>query len=256
MNETSLPTQQKKTRQALRREASSINQARTLLLVMPVVFLLGLFTGYLVWGRSSVGVAANDPNNAQDPNQAAAAQAPQANTRYKVDEGGSPAIGPKTAPITIVEFSDYQCPYCLKWHTEVYAQLLKAYPDKIRFVYRDFPLYSIHPEAGPAAEAAACAGEQSRYFDYHDRLFSEEVSLSSDAYLQYAQELGLDLVKFKDCLSSHRYKDQVYANYQYGANLGVRSTPTFFINGIILIGAQPIEAFKQVIDKELSAKTQ
>lgn len=256
MNETSLPAQQKKTRQALRKEAASINQARTLTLLLPVVFLLGLFTGYLVWGRSAVGVAANNPNGAQDPNQAAAAQATQANTRYIVDEGGSPAIGPKNAPITIIEFSDYQCPYCLKWHTEVYAQLLKAYPDKIRFVYRDFPLYSIHPEAGPAAEAAACAGEQGRYFDYHDKLFGEEFSLGNDAYLKYAEELGLDQAKFKDCLSSHRYKNEVYANYQYGANLGVRSTPTFFINGIILIGAQPIEAFQQVIDKELSAKSQ
>ncbi len=204
-------------------------------------------------------MAAAAANNAADnpaANQPTAVQTPQKVTRYNVDEGGNPAIGPKNAPITIIEFSDYQCPYCLKWNTEVYQRLLQAYPDKIRFVYRDFPLYSIHPEAGPAAEAADCAGEQGRYYDYHDRLFSGEFELSANAYTQYATELGLDEAKFNDCMSSHRYKDEVTADYQYASNLGVRSTPTFFINGIALIGAQPIEAFQQIIDKELSGQPQ
>ena len=255
MNETSPLIQQKKTRHALREETLALSRTRIVTLLVPVAFALGLFIGYLIWGRTSATLAANNQASTPVANQAAA-QTPQPVTRYKVDEGGNPAVGPKTAPVTIIEFSDYQCPYCIQWDTQVYKRLLQAYPDKIRFVYRDFPLYSIHPEAEPAAEAADCAGEQGRYYDYHDKLFSEEVELGSAAYTQYASELGLDMAKFKDCLSSQRYKAEVTADYQYGSNLGVRSTPTFFINGIALIGAQPYETFKQIIDKELSGQPQ
>jgi protein-disulfide isomerase len=255
MNQTSTLTQQKKTRHALREETLAVSRTRMVTLLVPVAFAMGLLIGYMIWGRSSATLAANDPAGNLSANQAAA-QTSQPVTRYKVDDGGNLAVGPNTAPITIVEFSDYQCPYCIKWDTEVYKRLLQAYPDKIRFVYRDFPLYSIHPEAEPAAEAANCAGEQGRYYDYHDKLFSEEVELGSAAYTQYASELGLDMAKFKDCLSSHRYKAEVTSDYEYASNLGVRSTPTFFINGIALIGAQPYENFKQVIDKELSGQSQ
>jgi protein-disulfide isomerase len=251
MNPTPLPDQLKKTRRALREESRAISRSRTITLLIPIAFGLGLFAGYLIWGRSIAAVASGITDGTP-----AASQTPQKVTRYQVDEGGNPAIGPKNAPITMIEFSDYQCPYCLKWNSEVYQRLLKAYPDKIRFVYRDFPLTSIHPEAEAAAEAADCAGAQGRYFDYHDKLFSGELELGSKAYIQYANELGLNETKFNDCMSNHLYKDEVNADFQYAANLGVRSTPTFFINGIALIGAQPYEAFQQVIDKELSAQNQ
>ncbi len=246
MNPISSPALQKKTRHALREEASALSRLRAVILLVPVAFALGLFAGYMVWGRSVPTPAA----------AVASTQAAQQTTRYKVDEGGNAAFGPANAPVTIIEFSDYQCPYCLQWNTQVYQQLLKAYPDKIRFVYRDFPLSSIHPEAEPAAEAAECAGEQGRYYDYHDKLFSEEFELGANAYTQYAQELGLDMAKFNDCVSTHRYQAEVAADEAYATNLGVRSTPTFFINGIPMIGAQPLQAFKQVIDKELSGKAQ
>jgi protein-disulfide isomerase len=252
MNETPPLPQQKKTRHALRQEAQAISRGRIIMLLIPAAFVLGLFAGYLIWGQSSTSLAASST----EASQAAAVQTPQPVTRYQVDDGGNPAVGPKDAPITIIEFSDYQCPYCLQWNTQVYRRLLQAYPDKIRFVYRDFPLYSLHPEAEAAAEAANCAGEQGRYYDYHDKLFSEEFALGADAYIQYARELGLDEAKFQDCLSSHRTKDEVTADYQYAANLGVRSTPTFFINGVAVIGAQPYEVFQQVIDQELSGQSQ
>jgi protein-disulfide isomerase len=256
MNQSALPTQQKKTRHALREESLAVSRIGAITFFIPVAFVIGLFAGYLIWGRSMAAAAANNAAANPAANQPAAIQSPQPVTRYKVDDGGNPAIGPKDAPITIIEFSDYQCPYCLKWNTEVYQRLLQAYPNKIRFVYRDFPLYSIHPEAGPAAEAADCAGEQGRYYDFHDKLFSGELELSAAAYIQYATELGLDLAKFNDCISSHRSKAEVTADYQYASNLGVRSTPTFFINGIALIGAQPFENFQQIIDKELNGQAQ
>jgi protein-disulfide isomerase len=254
MNETSLLTQEKKTRHALREETLALSRTRLVILLVPAAFAVGLFIGYLLWGRTSATAAANVPASTVANDQAA--QTSQPVTRYKVDEGGNPAIGPKTAPVTIIEFSDYQCPYCIQWDTQVYKRLLQAYPDKIRFVYRDFPLYSIHPQAEPAAIAADCAGEQGRYYDYHDKLFSEEVELGPAAYTQYANELGLDASKFSDCVSSQRYKAEVTADYQYASNLGVRSTPTFFINGIAVIGAQPYETFKEIVDKELSGQPQ
>jgi protein-disulfide isomerase len=201
-----------------------------------------------MWGRPDAYQAGADP--------AATAPTSQKTTRYNVDDGGNPSLGPATAPITIIEFSDYQCPYCSQWYNQVYQRLMQTYPDKIRFVYRDFPLNNIHSEAEAAAEAADCAGEQGRYYDYHDKLFSGEVDLSSAAYTQYAQELGLNQVKFKDCMSSQRFKNEVTTDYQSATKLGVRSTPTFFINGIILIGAQPFESFQTVIDKELSGTSQ
>jgi protein-disulfide isomerase len=255
MNQNSFSTPQKKTRRALRENHFKFTRSQIIALCIPLAFVLGLYAGFMLWGRPSAvstpaaNQAGADPAAAA---QSAAAQTPQKTTRYKVDDGGNPALGPNNAPITIIEFSDYQCPYCRQWYSEVYQRLLQTYPDKIRFVYRDFPLSSIHPEAEAAAEAADCAGEQGRYYDFHDKLFSGEVELSSAAYTQYAQELGLDQVKFKDCVSSQRFKNEVTADYQSAANLGVRSTPTFFINGIPLIGAQPFEAFQEVIDKELS----
>jgi protein-disulfide isomerase len=261
MNETPLPTPQKKARHALRKELPTFSRAQIVTLLIPAAFVLGLFSGYLVWGRATAVLAAknNAANQAADQSnaaQAANAQDPQKVTRYTVDEGGNPAIGPQGAPVTIIEFSDYQCPYCRQWYSEVYQRLLQNYPDKIRFVYRDFPLSSIHPDAAAAAEAANCAGEQGRYYDYHDELFGGELGLGAQAYVQYAKELGMDLAKFNDCMSTHRFKGEVDADTQYAENLGVRSTPTFFINGVAIIGAQPYEAFQQVIDQELSGAQQ
>jgi protein-disulfide isomerase len=157
--------------------------------------------------------------------------------------------------VTIIEFSDYQCPYCEKWNQEVFAQLIQNYGNQVRFVYRDFPLPS-HPEAQPAAEAADCAGEQGKYWDFHNKLFSGQQSLSQAAYQQYAGDIGLDLTKFNECVTSRRFQKEVEADLSYASNIGVSSTPTFFINGRPLIGAQPYASFKQVIDQELSAKQQ
>jgi protein-disulfide isomerase len=206
-------------------------------LFLPLTFLLGLAAGYLIWGFRVTPVDTES----------------SATRRVDVSAGDSPALGPGNAPITIIEFSDYQCPYCKLWHDNVYDRLLANYPGKIRFVYRDFPLPG-HPEALPAAEAAHCAGQQNVYWKYHDALFGQQFGLGRTAYEEYARELGLDMAAFSACLDSGRYQAGVSDVVAYATSLGVQSTPTFFINGIPVVGAEPYETFKQIIDKELAGK--
>jgi protein-disulfide isomerase len=248
--------------------------------LIPLAFVVGLSVGFLFWGRGSgertVALAAADqqvsaaPQTAAEPAAAgpAQAQAPSAaeaeapsaadpNTpvqRYDIPLDDDPQLGADNAPITIVEFSDYECPYCQKFHRETFDRLLESYPDQIRFVYRDFPLASIHPNATPASEAANCANEQGAFWDYHYLLFDGPRGLNTDAYLGYAQDLSLDMAAFGECLDSRRYQDEVQEDFDFAARLGVRSTPTFFINGLPLVGAQPFEVFQQVIDKELAGE--
>jgi protein-disulfide isomerase len=207
-----------------------------LIAALPLMFLLGLGSGWLIWGSGFAQQAAN----------------PTEQKRYTVTDGGNPAIGPDDAPVTIIEFSDYQCPYCKLWYDQVYQRLMKEYAGRIRFVYRDFPLEGIHPDAGPAAQAANCAGEQGHYYSFHDALFSDQYGLGEKAYQQYAADLGLDLTAFNTCLSEKRFASEVQADLQAGYDNDVTSTPTFFINGIIIVGAQPYSAFQQIIDQELA----
>jgi protein-disulfide isomerase len=154
----------------------------------------------------------------------------------------------------IVEFSDFQCPFCKRFYDETYQQLLAAYPGKIRFVYRHLPLTSIHPEAFPAAEASMCANAQNAFSEYHDKVFENQDKLGRELYTQIASDLNLDTVAFEDCLNTGKYKDLVQQDSDFALNLGVQSTPTFFINGLALVGAQPLSAFTQLIDKELAGE--
>jgi protein-disulfide isomerase len=225
-----------------------------------LAFAVGVLVGYMAWGRNS-GVAAQvvvqePPAATQAANGVAEAPVTpeqQQYVRYDIPTEGFPSLGPADAPITIVEFSDYQCPFCKRFHEETYHNLLDAYQGKIRFVYRDLPLTSIHPNAFPAAVAAACAGEQDAYWPMHDKLFSAD-ELSQDAYIQFATELGLDVPKFTECIGSDRYNDAINADSDFAVNLGINSTPTFFINGLAVVGAQPLSVFQQVIDKELAGE--
>jgi protein-disulfide isomerase len=226
-----------------------------------VAFVLGLGVGYLAWGMTAsaptddaIAAAVQETLVAQSAARAAQAEAPQNVKRYDVPVDDDYILGPEDAPITLIEFSDFQCPYCSKWYAETFSQLLETYPGQIRFVYRDFPLTSIHPEALPAAEAANCAGEQGKYYEYHNSLFSNKYQLGSESYPQYASELSLDTNKFEECLNSDRQKQEVMDDLQWASELGIQSTPTFFINGIPLVGAQPFESFQQVIDLELAGK--
>jgi protein-disulfide isomerase len=216
-------------------------------------FAAGVLLGYVVWGFDSAADITVVAAQAGGPVvEAPVTEEPQF-VRYEVASEGFPSIGPQGAPITIIEFSDYQCPYCRRWHEQVYQPLLNAYPGKIRLVYRHFPLTSIHPDAFPAAEAAMCAGEQNSYWPFHEKLFSSD-ALGSSVYSQYAQELSLDMTAFESCLTEHKYQEVIQADLDFAVNLGIRSTPTFFINGLAIVGAQPLEIFKKMIDRELAGE--
>jgi protein-disulfide isomerase len=221
-----------------------------------LAFAAGVLLGYVVWGMGSAGTSALSaqagPQTSGSIVEAPVTQQPQF-TRYDIPTDNFYALGPADAPITIVEFSDYECPFCRRWHAEVYKPLLAAYPGKIRLVYRNLPLTSIHPDALAAAEAAMCAGEQDVYWKYHDKLFSSE-SLGNSVYLQYAQDLGLNMSTFEACLSNHKYQKAIKTDSDFAINLGISSTPTFFINGLAVVGAQPLDVFKQVIQKELAGE--
>jgi len=222
--------------------------------VSVLTFLAGILVGYVVWGTNllpQLGSGSGTTAQTNGPIVEAPVTAEPQFTRYNVPSDGFYTNGPADAPITIVEFSDYQCPFCKRWHAEVYEQLLAAYPGKIN--YRNLPLTSIHPDAQGAAEAALCAGDQNVYWQYHDKLLSGDV-LGNGAYTQYAQELKLDMNAFTACIVEEKYKKTIQADSDFALNLGVNSTPTFFINGLAIVGAQPLDVFKQVIDKELAGE--
>lgn len=169
--------------------------------------------------------------------------------KFEVEATG-PSKGGDNAVVTIVEFSDFQCHFCGKAEPTV-QQVLKEYGDKVRFVYRDYPLPN-HPEAAKAAEAAHCAGKQGKYWELHGLLFANQAALGMDAVKGYAQSLGLNSEEFASCVESGEMAPVVVASLQEGEKAGVNGTPAFFVNGRILSGAQPFERFKEVIDHELA----
>ena len=171
--------------------------------------------------------------------------------RREVDAKG-PSKGNEKAPITIVEFSDFQCPYCSRAEPTV-AKVLADYGDKVRLVFRDFPL-DFHQQAQKASEAAHCADDQGKYWDMHGKLFAEQDRLDVESLKKHASELGLDRAKFDECLDKGAKEQVVKDNFQAGRVAGVNSTPAFFINGRPLAGAVPFDEFKKIIDDELARK--
>jgi len=162
-----------------------------------------------------------------------------------------PSRGPATAVITLVEFADYQCPFCGRV-TPTLKRLRETYGERLRIVWKDFPLYDIHPQAQKAAEAAWCAGDQGKYWEMHDQLFANQSTLAAEGLKQHATAVGLDAAAFAACLESGRHAERVKAGWSQGQALGVDSTPTSFVNGRHLTGAHPYETFAEVIDDELS----
>ncbi len=161
-----------------------------------------------------------------------------------------PALGPEAAPVTVVEFSDFQCPFCSR-AAPVLKQLRERYPEQVRVVYRHFPLDSIHPQARPAAEASMCAGEQDRFWEFHDLLFANPKALSDEQLAGYAEQLELDAEAFQACVAEGRFRDAVQLDLDDGRRAGVTGTPSFFVNGRMLGGALPLEEFVKVIESEL-----
>lgn len=156
------------------------------------------------------------------------------------------------APVTLVEYSDFECPFCGRSYP-TFQKLLTDYSGKVRLVYKHFPLTSIHPNAQKAAEASECAAEQGKFWEYHDKLFDNQASgYSLDKFKQWAKDLNLNANKFNDCLDSGKYASKVKADEADGQTRGVQGTPATFVNGQLVSGAVPYEQFQSVIDQALN----
>ena len=163
-----------------------------------------------------------------------------------------PVRGNPAAPITIVEFSDYQCPFCARVNPTL-AKIRETYGDRVKIVFKDYPLPN-HPQAPKAAEAARCAGEQSKYWEMHDAMFANQRALEVPMLKQTARAIGLNGGAFDSCLDSGKYEATVRTGSELGDKMGVNSTPTLYVNGRVVLGAMPFENFKQIIDDELAQK--
>ena len=200
--------------------------------------------------NSQVKIASANTNTNAKP-QPVAAPTPTAPTKVDVEVTDDDHIrGNIDAPVTIVEFSDYQCPFCSRFH-DTMKEVMVNYPDQVRWVYKHFPLDSLHPYARQAAEAAECAGEQDEFWEYSDYLLENQSAINPSFLSQAAVDLGLKASQFDSCLEDGKYTAKVDADYQAGVAAGVRGTPGNFINGISVSGAQPYEQIKQVIDSLL-----
>jgi protein-disulfide isomerase len=180
---------------------------------------------------------------------------PPPQIRVEVGLKGAPFKGPADAPVTIVKFEDFQCPFC-KRAQETFAQLESKYKSRLKIVHKDFPIDSLHPQARRAHEAARCASEQGKFWPYHDRLYAGAPKFGDEDLKTYAKAVKLNLPAFANCLATGRYKDAVQRDYEEGSRLGITGTPTFFINGRYLNGAQPPEVFARIIEEELASLKQ
>ena len=213
---------------------------------------IGFAAGWGVAGAAGAAGAADGPGGAAAAGVVPAGVGQPAPERVEVDVADRPILGSADAPVTMVEFTDYQCPYCGRYSRETKDALLEEYGDRLRYVVLNFPLRNIHPEAQKAAEAAECARDQDAFFEYAAVLYRNQQALEPERLEGYARELELDATRFEECLRSDAKADRVAADVQEGRRHGVRSTPTFFINGRRLLGAQPLETFRAAIDVALA----
>lgn len=173
------------------------------------------------------------------------------NARRSVSVENRPSLGPADAPIVMVEFGDFHCSYCKRFHDETITPLLETYGDQVRFVFRDYPI--LGAASVQAALAANCAYDQNAFWGFHDRLYAAPSDLTRDKFLEYAQALNLNMDEFTTCYDDAIHQDTVVQDYNDAQALGVTGTPTFFINGKVFIGAQPYESFAALIDAELAS---
>ena len=171
--------------------------------------------------------------------------------RAQVSTDGAPFKGSAKAPVTMVEFQDFHCPFCQRVQPTL-AQLVSKYDGKVKLVHRDFPIDQLHPAARKAHEAARCANDQGKFWAYHDKLYENAPKASPEQLKAYAKEVGLDLAAFEQCVSSGKYQAAVQKDNDEGTRAGVTGTPAFFINGRLLSGAQPLESFVSLIEEELA----
>ena len=203
---------------------------------------LGTFLGPAIFnvGPDQIVVQQAAPETAQ---QVVPTQPPARIENVSVDD--DPYFGAEDAPITIVEFSDFRCGFCRRFHNETYTQLINDYGDDIRFVYRDFPVVG----GQRAAEASNCAIEQDAYWDFHDTMFTTEIGDTNADFVSVAEMIDIDTQAFESCLEEAAYTEEVANDMNDAREYGVTGTPTFFINGVRIVGAQPYAVFQQVIEQ-------
>lgn len=227
-------------------------------LTIPISIVIAgvLIAGAVFYSDSKSSVGTTQGSN---PTQQVAGGAPQAVATVVASVDDDAVLGDPNAPITMIEFSDFQCPFCRKFYKETLPQIKKEYiaTGKVKLVYRDFPL-SFHPGATPAAEGTECAREQGKFWEMHDAIFDEQekqgsgtIQFTVDDVKKWAAKIGLNTSKFNQCLDSGKYKQEVEKDIADGLAGGVSGTPAVFINGKLVVGAQPFSAFKVVIDEEL-----
>lgn len=225
------------------------------ILLVIVAFLAGMFwtkIRYVESGKAPEEAAQASPAPGA-PQEGAPLSEEQIN---KIVSSGAATKGKESAPVAIVEFSEYQCPFCGRYIAETYPQILEEYGDQIYYIFHDYPL-SFHQHAQKMAEVARCAGDQDQYWEMHDLIFENQEVWSSKQNVEtdinsYVSQLGLDKEGFDDCLVSGKYTQAVKDDFELGTEVGVQGTPTFFINGQKIVGAQPFESFKAIIDAELA----
>lgn len=190
-----------------------------------------------------------DPSKPMPPPPAAPTPAPKLMVTFD-DLEGRPSIGPKDAPVTLVEFSDFHCPFCQRLGPTL-EQVMRNFPGKVRRVWRHFPL-SMHQGAFHTHEASECANEQNKFWEYHDKLFETQGGLRDDASLiRLAKQAGLNKKKFEKCLAGGKYRDLIQQDIAKAEKSGVQGTPAVFVNGELVVGAQPYENFERILKAKL-----
>ncbi len=259
-----------------RDDAIVINQNTLYYFGIAVIFFIaGFAVAWVVFSSSGGNVNAADIRNAASEGARAAVQAELAALRndlgnlnlgaaaqptavpltaVDVELGNSPAWGPVDAKVTIVEYSDFECSFCARFYRDTYHTLKARYGDQVRFVFKHYPISFIHPNAERAAVAAECANEQGKFWEYHDILFENQSNLTQSALIAYARQVEVpNIDEFTACLTTEKYLSTVLADAQQGERYGVTGTPTFFINGLPLVGAHPYSTFERAIEQALAA---
>jgi protein-disulfide isomerase len=206
--------------------------------------------------KGAVASAASEAVKSALANGGSIAQAqPQPTARPPQDIvlGNSPVWGPENAKVTIVEFTDFQCPFCERFYSDTYTLIRRNYKDQVRFVFKHYPISSLHPDAMNAHLASECAREQGKFWEYHDIMFENQINLSRASLITYATTVGVQNAdQFATCLDTQKYQSVVDSDLQAGSGYGVGGTPTFFINGTFVEGAQPYRVFEAAINQALA----
>lgn len=235
-------------------KSAPMNPILVILLLVAAFVIGSLFTKVQYMEKNQTTLS-----QGQNTNTPTSSPLPTRPTKLTVSAGHLPLLGNQNAKVTIIEFSDFQCPFCRMFYEQTLPQIKKEYIDteKVKLAYRHYPL-SFHPMSMPSALASECANEQIRFWDYHDKLFEEQkklgqgtVQYTTDDIKEWAQDIGLNTDQFNSCLDTEKYKVQIQKDIDEANSAGVNSTPTFSVNGEIVDGARPFADFKAAIDRAL-----